>query len=185
MDLDRIEKTIKQSRYFVVIIFGITIFSYIFWFIVIQKNSLSTNAGDWGAFGDFVGGLLNPLVAYSAFYWLTVSVLVQKQELNETKKALIDSSKAQQEQVVGALRDAKIQSLNMKFIQLNIVLESEISYRNMLVEKSATIGSSSSFYNRDDKLLKFNEDIKACNKIIEQYKKEQSTIIQDVELLLK
>ncbi len=99
MNIDDIEKSVKKSRLFVAVLLGITITGYFIWFFAIQNQPLSTDSLVWGTFGDFVGGLLNPLIAYFAFYWLTVSVIVQKQELAETKQALIDSSKAQEEQV--------------------------------------------------------------------------------------
>ncbi len=185
MNLENIENSIRRSRQFVVTIFIITIVGYLVWFLIIQKQTLSTNTGDWGTFGDFIGGLLNPLIAYSAFYWLTVSVLVQKQELNETKNALIESSEAQKQQVIGALRDAKIQALNMKFQQLNIILESEISYRNMLAE----IGMQNGYYvtclDKNGEPISAKDQIPACNRNIESLKKEQSEIINLVELLLK
>lgn len=62
-------------------------------------NSLSSGPGDWGVFGDFFGGILNPVVAYAAFTWLTRSVRLQKEELTETRRALADSADAQKEQV--------------------------------------------------------------------------------------
>ena len=48
------------------------------WFWGFNKQALSTDSSVWGAFGDFVGGILNPVIAYLAFYWLTRSVIIQK-----------------------------------------------------------------------------------------------------------
>ncbi len=48
----------------------------------------------WGQFGDYVGGLLNPVVAFAAFYWLTQSVKLQKKELAETRTALEQQAEA-------------------------------------------------------------------------------------------
>lgn len=52
----------------------------------------------WGQFGDFIGGIMNPLVAFAAFYWLTQSVKLQKQELAETREELAKSADAQRQQ---------------------------------------------------------------------------------------
>ena len=98
MNTKDLQKAISRSRWFVAIIFGFTIGAYAVWFFVMQEQEISSNSSDWGAFGDFIGGLLNPLVAFSAFYWLTVSVLIQKQELSETRVALVESSIALKEQ---------------------------------------------------------------------------------------
>lgn len=121
MNIDEFEKSVKKSRFFVAVLFVITIAGYFIWFFAIQNQSLSTDSSVWGTFGDFVGGLLNPLIAYSAFYWLTVSVIVQKQELAETKQALIDSSKAQEEQV----KQYKIQRFENTFFNM-LSLQNEI-----------------------------------------------------------
>lgn len=98
MEVENIETSIKKSRLFMAIIFITTIGSYAGWFYFKHDTQISINSSSWGAFGDFVGGILNPLVAFSAFYWLTVSILIQKEELSKTTKALIEASKAQQEQ---------------------------------------------------------------------------------------
>lgn len=41
-----------------------------------------------GQIGDFVGGLLNPVIALLAFVWLRRGVLAQQQELAETRRPL-------------------------------------------------------------------------------------------------
>jgi hypothetical protein len=64
-----------------------------------------------GQFGDFVGGLLNPIVAYSAFYWLTQSVRLQKEELSETRAALVEAATAQTAQVQYAQTSVRIAAL--------------------------------------------------------------------------
>jgi hypothetical protein len=49
-----------------------------------QSDDLSS----WGQFGDYIGGLLNPLVATFALVALVISVRIQKTELTETRTAL-------------------------------------------------------------------------------------------------
>jgi len=98
MNSDNLEKSISKSRWLVTILFLLIIGGYSVWFFIMKQQNLSTTSSDWGSFGDFVGGILNPLVAFSAFYWLTVSVLIQKEELSKTTMALIEASKAQKEQ---------------------------------------------------------------------------------------
>lgn len=67
---------------------------YVLWFSY-HEEVLSTNSGDWGTFGDFIGGVANPLVALMAFFWLTVSVKLQAYEMKETRKAFQQSSNEQ------------------------------------------------------------------------------------------
>jgi hypothetical protein len=88
--------------------------SYMVWFWLVRKQGLSDKPEVWGQFGDYVGGLLNPLVAYAAFYWLTRSVSLQKQELAETRTALEETSASQERQARSAqisLRVAALSSL--------------------------------------------------------------------------
>jgi hypothetical protein len=56
------------------------------------------SAASWGAFGDFFGGILNPLVAGCALFWLTRSIEIQKEELADTKSELAQMKIAQQDQ---------------------------------------------------------------------------------------
>ena len=65
----------------------------------------------WGQFGDYLGGLLNPVVAFAAFYWLTQSVKLQKQELAETREELRIAAQAQQETVRTAQVSVQLSAL--------------------------------------------------------------------------
>ncbi|WP_285163420.1 putative phage abortive infection protein [Shewanella goraebulensis] len=98
-NFDRVEKAVRNSTIFATIIITAIPLSYLIWFYFVNDYSLSLDSGTWGTFGDFTGGILNPLIALLAFYWLTQSVIIQKKELNDTTKALVDSSKSQKLQV--------------------------------------------------------------------------------------
>jgi hypothetical protein len=75
---------------------------------------LSNDPAVWGQFGDYMGGILNPIIAFGALLWVVNSVTVQKQELSETKKALQDSHLAQQAQAETTLLAAQIETLNIE-----------------------------------------------------------------------
>lgn len=47
---------------------------------------ISPNQADWGTFGDFVGGVLNPIYAFLAFAGVVYTLLLQKDQINEMKK---------------------------------------------------------------------------------------------------
>lgn len=68
--------------------------AYFVWFIF-QGQSISTDTADWGTFGDFVGGTLNPIVAFFALLWLMVSVGLQRDELKATRRELGEAATAQ------------------------------------------------------------------------------------------
>lgn len=48
---------------------------------------------EWGAFGDFFGGILNPLIAFGALCLLHLAYVAQKQELKETREHFQNESK--------------------------------------------------------------------------------------------
>lgn len=51
-------------------------------------SRLSPEKTDWGTFGDYVGGILNPFVAFAALILLAYSISIQRIELRDTKQAL-------------------------------------------------------------------------------------------------
>lgn len=48
----------------------------------------SESRDHWGQFGDFVGGILNPIVSIGALFGIWYAVALQKRELQATKNAL-------------------------------------------------------------------------------------------------
>lgn len=65
----------------------------------------TTKKGDWGTFGDFIGGTLNPLFALFSLFAIIYTIKIQtkelelsREELEATRKELEGSRIAQQEQ---------------------------------------------------------------------------------------
>lgn len=65
---------------------------YLWWYVNAELPKNVTEPSAWGSFGDFVGGLLNPIVAFLALFWLTRSIQIQRSELRETRLALDEQS---------------------------------------------------------------------------------------------
>lgn len=110
-----LENEVQRARQIAFGIIAIVIAAYVFQYAIlpwmVAKGWWSTNLpaglGDqasWGQFGDYVGGILNPIIAAFAFYWLTQSVKIQSVELTATRLALNESSRAQAEQAKTAKR---------------------------------------------------------------------------------
>jgi hypothetical protein len=90
-----LERTVRATRVFAIAVALCAVTFFFTWFYVFEGRPLSTDPAAWGQFGDYIGGLLNPLFALLAFYWLTRSVLIQKEELLESRKALRDAATSQ------------------------------------------------------------------------------------------
>ena len=87
---------------------------YFAWFGLQHRLPLSPDPADWGAFGDYFGGVMNPICAYMAFVWLVRSYSLQKTELAETREALEKTQKAQQRHAEVALAAARIEAANIR-----------------------------------------------------------------------
>lgn len=98
----------KQLIFLVTIIF-ILILGYILNFDIIGiENEIiyfkpPINKNEWGAFGDYMGGLLNPLIALFVFYYIVKSYESQKeyfkkQEFENHFVKLFDNFKIQREE---------------------------------------------------------------------------------------
>lgn len=85
--------------------------AYFTYFGLVLGQPAAVEADKWGTFGDFFGGLMNPIVAFAAFYWLTQSVKLQKQELAETRAELRSAAEAQKQLVVNGVLTAKLSAL--------------------------------------------------------------------------
>jgi hypothetical protein len=107
-DLQSLEISVSRTLRFVTAAMVAFLAAYFYWFFIAHGQQLSSDTSAWGQFGDFIGGILNPLVAYSAFYWLTRSVLLQKEELLETRRALEASAAAQVKHASAAEKSLKV-----------------------------------------------------------------------------
>ncbi|QHE86507.1 hypothetical protein [Hydrogenophaga sp. BPS33] len=82
-----------EAAVFAVLLAGVIIIgAYVLNFAFEPDTVLSKDPGKWGSFGDYVGGLLNPIVALAALGLLAYSVRIQRQELAATRKALRDQA---------------------------------------------------------------------------------------------
>jgi fumarate reductase subunit C len=112
-----VTKGVKKLVILVLVVLVPILVFYFVWFIGINDKSLSSNVSDWGAFGDFIGGIFNPLIALIAMILLSISIYIQKTELAAATKAFQDSSKAQKEQAASAQKAAVIQAKNLQLQQ--------------------------------------------------------------------
>jgi hypothetical protein len=57
------------------------------------NHPVSSDPGDWGALGDYLGGIANPLISTIALAFIVKAYYTQREELKETKEALRDAAK--------------------------------------------------------------------------------------------
>lgn len=78
----------------VVVVFGLYFSQF--------HSQLSNKNDEWGTFGDFVGGTLNPLLSFLGLLALLLTVAMQRDELEKTHEVLDKQLAAQLEQLENA-----------------------------------------------------------------------------------
>lgn len=76
-------------------------------YVIVFGTSLSTSHNHWGLFGDYFGGLLNPIFAMLAFIALLWSILLQAHEFRSASEVLSNQAKSSEEQL-RILRNSRI-----------------------------------------------------------------------------
>jgi len=98
----------------VVAVLCIIVLVVIGFYIVNFHSGLSKENDVWGTFGDYVGGILNPVIAAFAFYLIAKTYELQKTELEATRSLLEVSTNAQKEQIKLAALTAHLNSVLMR-----------------------------------------------------------------------
>lgn len=183
MNIDNLEKRVRQSIWLVSTVSFIAPASYMFWFWFVNNRSLSSEADAWGQLGDFVGGIANPIIAFFAFYWLATSVLLQKTELAETRKSLEASQQAQEEQAKTVLISTKLQYLNINLETINSQIIAETAYVNQLIQQSQIHGSLYTVTTRSGDNLKLREILPQINLQISALSVRRDKLIAQAETI--
>lgn len=181
MNLEKLESSIKATRKLIVVILVVLPVGYFLWFGAIQGFELSNSTSSWGEFGDFLGGILNPLIAIFAVYWLSTSILIQKQELSETRDALEKTQKSQERQAELALLASKIQSLNMRMSIISSQLSAKLDQRNIVLGATR---QDQMFLNEEGHQNQARKILDKLNPEIQALRESQTGLIRDIEQLL-
>ena len=81
---------LKPFVWFAVVSIALVFGTYAFYF----GGDVSVDHGRWGQFGDYIGGLLNPLFGLLSFAALLVALVLQSKELHASTKELKASAAA-------------------------------------------------------------------------------------------
>jgi Putative phage abortive infection protein len=101
-----------------------------------SKYGWSTNPDAWGQFGDFLGGVLNPLVSLAALFALVISVRMQRTELKDTRAELIEARKVASEQA----KTADQQRREQRFFDLLNLYQRTVDSLSWYDTKTSIIG---------------------------------------------
>jgi hypothetical protein len=82
--------------------------------VVFFINIIFNKDKTFGPWGDFFGGVLNPILTFLTFMGLLITIIIQKKELKESR----DVFKGQQEALEKQQEEMTIQSFDNKFFQM-------------------------------------------------------------------
>ena len=134
--------------------------SFAYW-VYFGDRPFGNSPAEWGAFGDFFGGIFNPLVALAAFGLLYRSVSIQRKELGRTTQALKDANESHSEQVELGRLSCEIERLKLQFQKVDTALTAAYNYRNTIIEKGTISGLAA-------KVLDASGQIKQAPELLEE-----------------
>jgi uncharacterized membrane protein len=92
-------------------------------------GSLSNTQAEWGTFGDFMGGVLNPVLSFLGLIALLATLFFQSEELEisrrdaiESRKELSRSAEAQEELGRHQAKQVKVQQLTARIAVIKLLL---------------------------------------------------------------
>lgn len=95
---------------------------------------LSGDKSDWGAFGDFFGGTLNPLFALFAFLAVLHSLRIQ---MNQTKQFAVDK---QNEEILAVIKDLDARLDRLMMSSVGTPDASPLVVHHMIAESERGLG---------------------------------------------
>jgi len=132
MTEEEFKSLIKTIAVFVAIGIMIVIATYVYQF---QNNSLGGTAS-FGAFGDYIGGLLNPILGFATVMLLIFSIRIQMKELRDSTAALEASQAAHEKLAENSKKELAI--IQQGHLDQQEALKKE-SRRNQLTENAERI----------------------------------------------
>lgn len=153
--LDDLEKTVKHSLWVVGFLAFFVVLAYC---VKFSGFGFSNNQTDWGTLGDYIGGVLNPTISVVTLYWLTRSIILQRRELLESRKALRDAACSQATQANSAEIAAKFQFLSIEMEIISSNLASELSYQMQILSITNSDSPIREIYDRKG-VLRLPKDI--------------------------
>ena len=84
----------KLFIWLIVVIFGICLIAIIIYILNFYNKKISDDTSDWAIFGDYIGGIVNPLVAIiNVLVLIYLTLLVEKNSEVRNKQNILEQKK--------------------------------------------------------------------------------------------
>lgn len=140
----------KNNGYVGVGVFLIFIVYYIYWnhfSEILNLRGFSSDPGVWGQFGDYIGGVLNPLLSFISIVLLIKSLTLQNEANQSLKNELKQSEKTER------LRSFEVLFFNLLDAQKNLFSSFELQF--------AASGTSTAKFERAQAVIELENQIEA------------------------
>lgn len=172
-DLEKIDQDINSHRIYIFLI----IIAVLFFYIICKGIKVPGQIELWGTVGDFFGGILNPIFALFAFYWLTYSVRLQIKELKETREELKKAATAQEESAKHQKSIAELENENVKTQKELLALQED----TLLSQQKANNAQQKQIEIQNFESL-FFELIKTKNDAINMIRMNEKNMVENISL---
>lgn len=88
------ERLLKSGTITFRFVTAFALFAMLFYSYHFFKKPISGDVGDWGVFGDYLGGVLNPAMGLATIYLVLVNARLQRQELANSIEEMKNSNAA-------------------------------------------------------------------------------------------
>lgn len=166
---------------FISIAVGLFIISLGTYILNFYGQSISKSSADWGTFGDFIGGTLNPMLAFLSFIALLHTIKLQSKELSLSRKELAETQKATRDSATALEAQSesiKLQNFENTFFNMldlhNKIVDSITIKEGLCLDNSSLKGRIN--YSPEDQVLKGREAIKDIYRKVDSYCKVSKDI---------
>jgi hypothetical protein len=174
MPVEKKTNRILISFFIFIVAMVIVVYAYNF-----RDNSFSKDPANWGALGDYFGGILNPLISSMTLIYLVKTYLSQKEELRSSQEAASQQSQLANQQAEYAKELVKMQFFSSV---LNASHEKISLYRSELEQINNSIPMPSPYMTIDSQsIITYEEKKRYAIKIA----RKLDTEIQELDRLLK
>lgn len=180
MENDTQRPTVGLSKWVIIVVAILALGAYIlrFW-----RHPFSTDPAEWGQLGDYLGGILNPIVAFGAFLWLVASVRVQEREMSATKNALTETLAEQKKQAETSLLNARIASLNIELSSIVGQLNHYRARQFQLLEISNRRDHTVSYVNEYGDRISIDVMRKEFNELIAGLEAREEGVLNEIRTI--
>lgn len=139
---------------YIYILFMVMISIIVIYGINFYSAPISDNPSNWGVLGDYFGGILNPIISFTALIYLAKAYSSQKQELTETRRALEET--AQYNLTISEIQKEQrtLMENTFKLQQASMIIEihyKKISYLQDEINRASTCKYESSLHKTSQK----------------------------------